>query len=140
MSEKEIKELIDIFSVSRPNGSKALETTRKKIVRWLDGRCKQQQFNLFPYYGELLAVWMIGTQSLLLWLVWTQRGWGALVVAVISIVVLLLELGGKYTFTRLIAQPGYNIISSFQPSERAQQMVVLSAHYDSKTDFLSPRQ
>lgn len=131
-------ELMNIFSVDRPNGSRALAATRQKICAWLEGRVpyQLQAFSLFPYYGELLGLWLITSQLLLVWAIWQQWGWGVSLIGAVSLVVILLELNGRYTITRLIRQKGYNIVLSFPAAARPCQQVILSAHYDSKTELL----
>ncbi len=131
-------ELMNIFSVNRPNGSRALTDTCQKVCAWLEDRAPYHlhSFWLFPYYGELLGVWITASQWLLIWAIWQRWGWGVSLISVISLTVILLELNGRYTITRLIRQKGHNIVIPFNVAKEPRQHVILSAHYDSKTELL----
>jgi len=131
-------DLLPIFGVSRPNGSYALDVTRKRICHWLGEQLPYQlhTFSLFPYYSELLGVWVASSQLLLVWAVWQRWGWGLSLIGIISLVVIWLEVNGRYTITRLFCTQGYNIILPFPSATQPRQQAILSAHYDSKTELL----
>lgn len=81
-------------------------------------------------------MWVTTSQLLLVLAIWQRWGWGISLVGTISLVVIWLEINGRYTITRLICTDGHNIILPFPAVAQPHQQVILSAHYDSKTELL----
>jgi hypothetical protein len=139
------EELLGILSIPRPNGSKALRATARAICHWLATRnpaipYQLHTFKIYPYFLEIAGLWLITTQALLALSIWLRWGWPSLLIAIVSLVIIILEAGlGIPTVSWLGGGKGENIIVEFSPA-RPKQEIVLSAHYDSKTELLDHRQ
>lgn len=138
-------ELMAFLSIPRPNGSAAEAATGRALRRWLEARgitCQIHAFRLYPYFFEAIGLWLIFSRTLLAVAIWQRWGWPALAVALIGLA------GGALDWTRGIplvtwpgARRGENLIVEIEPTAGAQaaQEVVISAHYDSKTELLDHR-
>jgi len=133
-------ELMSILSVPRPNGSAALRQTCRALQDWLSGHgvpYRIHTFRLYPLFFECIGVWIILSRVLLAIAIWLRWGWPALVIALVGL------LGGTLDVALNLpliswpgAQRGENIIVELEPPAEASQEIVLSAHYDSKTELL----
>ncbi len=133
-------ELLSILSVPRPNGSAALERTSRALQDWLTRQSIPyhiHSFRLYPYFFECIGVWIVLSRTLLALGVWLRWGWPTLLIALIGLV------GGTFdvrfnlpVISWLSARRGENILIEFEPSGPAAHEVILSAHYDSKTELL----
>ena len=140
--ETDFLKLMEILSLPRPNGSQALKKTRKKLSAWLDEHniCHQvQTFKLYPYFLEIGGIWLLLTQVLLVYSIWKQWGWVSIVISLVSLLVSILETRGTPILSQLISDVGENIVIEFEPAKEVRQELILSAHYDSKTELLSER-
>jgi len=136
-------ELMSIFSRPRPNGSVAEQITCKQIQTWLNKHgilYHLHEFHLYPFFFELIGLWLILSRSALSIAVWFHWGWVTLPIAIIGL------LGGtidvafrKPLISFLGARLGKNILIEFNPPD-VRCEVVLSAHYDSKTEPLDHRE
>jgi hypothetical protein len=143
IQDERTRECQHLLADSRPNGSQALKRTRHQLSQWLDRNSVPhaiQRFRLRPYFTEVGGMWLIGSQLLLAAAVWLRWGWPALVIATISLLVMVLETAGIPLLSRLITDVGENIIIEIEPASEIEQEIVLSAHYDSKTELFNDRQ
>jgi hypothetical protein len=120
VNSAEISTLVSFLSTPRPNGSQALKNTTEAVRGWLEERgisVQSQHFVLYPYFMELLGLWMVLTGLLLPVAALLRWGWGGLVVALLALAVPLLEVYFlRPTITALIRQPAENLVVSFPPS------------------------
>ncbi len=133
-------ELMTILSIPRPNGSAALQRTGRALQDWLNRRSipyRLHTFRLYPYFFEAIGVWIILSRVLLAIAIWLRWGWPALVIALVGLV------GGTFDVRFNLpviswpgARRGENILIEFEPPAGANQEIVFSAHYDSKTELL----
>ena len=133
-------ELVSVLSVPRPNGSAAVEKTCRTLRDWLDQRgirYRTHSFRLYPYFFECIGAWIVLSRTLLAFAIWFRWGWPTLVIALVGLI------GGTFDvrfnlpiISWLGARRGENILIEFEPLGQAKQEIVLSAHYDSKTELL----
>ena len=138
----DFESLMRLLATPRPNGSKAETRVREALAAWLQARnipFARHKFRQYPYFYEAIGLWLILSRSLLAIAVW--RGWGlwALLIALAG------ALGGfmdAWRGWRLVTWPGaregQNLIISLGP-QNARRELILSAHYDSKTELLDHR-
>ncbi len=135
--------LLRIFSIPRHNGSPAERRTRQVIVDWLNQRDiphQLQSFRLYPYFMPAIGVWLIFSRTLLALSIWLRWGWPAAPIAIIGLVGGLVDVVlGFPLVTWPGATQGQNILITYQPDE-ARHELLLSAHYDTKTELLDHRQ
>jgi len=143
LAEIDYQELMAILSVPRPNGSAAERATAHALQAWLDRHeisYRTHTFRLYPYFFECIGVWLILSRILLALSIWERWGWLSIPIALVGLlggtldVVLNLPL-----VTWLGAKHRENIIVEFEPPH-ANQEIIFSAHYDSKTELLDHRQ
>jgi hypothetical protein len=135
--------LIQIFSVPRPNGSKAERTTRQAVLSWLEHhhipyRC--ETFRIFPYLFEGIGIWLLVSRTLLAVAIWCRWGWWTTWISLIGL------LGGtldEFLNLPMVSWIGAgrdeNVLVEFSPPQPRREAVVC-AHYDSKTELLDHRQ
>jgi hypothetical protein len=132
-----------ILSVPRPNGSAAERETSHRLQAWLAERglpFRLHAFRLFPYFFEAVGIWLILSRTLLALAVWLRWGWLALPIA-------LLGLAGGALDTAchlpLVTWPGgrrgENLLVELNPQNAPRQEILLTAHYDTKTELLDHR-
>jgi hypothetical protein len=136
-------ELMRVLSIPRPNGSTAAEETCRALGDWLTRQkiaYRIHTFRLYPYFIEGLGLWIILSSTLLVLSILLRLGWPALLVVGVSL--LGITLAGIFT-TFGISWPGAgrgkNIVIEFEPPQ-IEQEIVLSAHYDTKTELLDHKQ
>ncbi len=133
-------DLMSILSRPRPNGSAAIEQTKRALLDWLDKRgipYRLHSFRLYPYFFESIGVWIILSRMLLAAAIWLRWGWPALLIAFVGLAGGTLDVRFNLpVISWLGARRGENILIEFDPPSGASQEVVLSAHYDSKTELL----
>jgi hypothetical protein len=137
------RELMGILSVPRPNGSAAERATARALKEWLDRRgipYHIHAFRLYPYFFECVGLWLILSRSLLAAAVWARWGWPTLPIALIGLLGGTLDVALHWPLvTWPGARRGENILIEFEPPG-ARREIILSAHYDSKTELLDHRQ
>jgi hypothetical protein len=141
--EKEFKELIELFSRPRPNGSRAEQETSQAIQDWLEERdipFRIQNFRHYPYYFEWIGLWLILTRGLLALAIWLRWGWVSLPLAILGVVGATVDHAFHVPLVTWIgARRGENILIEFGP-RNPEREIVFSAHYDSKTELLDHNQ
>lgn len=140
-------ELISILSNPRPNGSRALFEVSHSLRKWLSDQgisINVQPFQLYPYFFELIGVWLILSRTLLALAIWLRWGWPTTVISLLGLAIGLLDVSWNIpTISRLWKCTGENLLIEFNPAEdpsQAKQEIIFSAHYDSKTELLDHRQ
>lgn len=143
MPEIDYQELMALLSVPRPNGSAAERETGRALKDWLTRHGiahRTQTFHLYPYFFECVGLWLIFSRTLLALAIWERWGWWTTPIALIGL------LGGTLDVAMNLplvtwpgARDGENIIIEFEPPGASQE-IILSAHYDSKTELLDHRQ
>jgi hypothetical protein len=159
LMEHELNELLNIFSTPRPNGSLAAQQTSRFIQSWLQSRSipfRIETYTQYPYFFEANGVWMILTRVLLALSAWLRWGWWTPALALAGL------LGGSLDSALhipLVTWPGKrlgeNILIEIpvKPPKAdiydqgkapgltpSYSELLLSAHYDSKTELLDHRQ
>ena len=131
--------LMQILSRPRPSGSPADRDTQRALQAWLEQRglpCRLQSFTLYPYFFICIGLWMICAHTLLAMAVWLRWGWVASLIAVLGILGGLLDTALDIP---LVTWPGrtigQNILMEFNPEMEPKRELVISAHYDSKTEL-----
>lgn len=140
-------ELMSFLSVPRPNGSAAEVATGRALFAWLTARgipCRLHAFRLYPYFFEAVGVWLILSRTLLVAAIWLRWGEPALAIALVGLAGGTLDwMFGIPLVTWPGARRGENLIVELDPAangrEPATQEIVISAHYDSKTELLDHR-
>jgi hypothetical protein len=135
--------LMQILSTPRPNGSPAERQTLQALQSWLDQRgisYKLHAFTLYPNFWPCIGLWLIVSRSLLAWLIWQRAGWPALAVALVGLLGGLVDVATNFP---LVTWPGLsrgrNLLVEFGPPAPRQELL-LTAHYDTKTELLDHRQ
>lgn len=143
----DFRELMAVLSRPRPNGSAAEGETVLSLGRWLRQRgipYRLHTFRHYPFFFEAIGLWTIASRTLLALAVWLRWGWPALPVALLGLVIGVVDVAFNFpTVSRVGARRGRNLIVEFAPEggeAAARQELILSAHYDSKTELLDHRQ
>ncbi len=135
-------ELMRFLSVPRPNGSLAERETAHALGDWLTRReipYRIHPFRLYPYFNEGIGLWVITSRTLLALSLALRWGWPSLLIAGLSLLGGILDVAFRIPFTTWPgARQGENILIGFEPPS-AEREIVLSAHYDSKTELLDHR-
>lgn len=139
-------ELMKLLSTPRPAGSRAAERVREGLLAC----CKRHQlphrlhsFRLYPYFFVAIGLWLVLSRLLLAVAVWLRWGWAVLAIALIGLVGGLVDYLFDVPLVSWIgAKQSQNILIEIEPHQahRARQEMVISAHYDSKTELLDHRQ
>lgn len=136
------RDLLELLSTPRPNGSRNLEWVLTELKNWLRDRSLPlhvEYFHLSPYFFECIGVWLILSRTLLALSVWLHWGWWTLVIALVGLVGGTLDvLLNRRIVTGVGSIQGENLIISLG-DEQASREVYLTAHYDSKTEPLDHR-
>jgi hypothetical protein len=135
------RRLMRTLAVPRPNGSEAERATRQALCAWLERLgipYQAQTFRLYPYHNEALGLWLILSRTLLAIAAGARWGWPVLVIALVGLAGGTLDvLRGWRLVTWPGARPGHNLLLEFPPGAGpATQELIISAHYDSKTEWL----
>jgi hypothetical protein len=136
-------ELMRILSVSRPNGSRAETETRHSLQDWLEKRqipYRLQPFRLYPYFFISIGAWTILSRTLLAVAIWLRWGWPTLLIALVGLSGGFIDVALDFPLVGWPgARQGNNLLVEFD-AENARREVVISAHYDSKTELLDHHQ
>jgi hypothetical protein len=138
----DFKELMDILSIPRPNGSKAEENTLQALKNWLtdhDIIINILSFIQYPYFFETIGLWLILSRTLLVIAFGLRWGWGTLLIAAFGLIGGTLDVAINLPLVSWFGRRhGQNIIIDFQPIDVKKELL-LSAHYDTKTELLDHR-
>lgn len=132
-----------ILSTPRPNGSPGEKATCRALCDWLASHAithRIHTFTQYPYYFEFIGVWIILSRTLLATAIWFHWGWWAFAIALVGLIGGAVDVAFRIP---LVCWPGSctgrNILIEFEPAE-VKKEVIISAHYDSKTELLDHRQ
>ena len=139
----DFKVLMDIFSIPRPNGSKAERITLEALINWLTDHHIPfivNSFRQYPYFFDAIGLWIILSRTLLAVAYFFHLGWVTFLIALVGLAGGTLDI---VIHLHLITWPGFkrgqNIIIEFLP-ENAKKELILAAHYDTKTELLDHHQ
>jgi len=124
----------------RENGTPGLARAAERLVAWSEAAGLEPV--LLPFVAHPWALWLGGlvalAGSLLYWrLLRDGRAAAALAVALATPAVLVADLEGAWpTFSRLHAARQHHVALAVEPSGPVEQQVIVTAHYDTKTDLL----
>jgi hypothetical protein len=130
--------LLTILSLPRANGSRALKATCLALCNWLSERNirhRLQKIRYFPYYFEALGIGLLVSQVVLTLSIWLEWGAATLLTSAITLLLAITEGVGWSPLSKPQLGAGENILIEF-PAADARQELVLSAHYDTKTELL----
>lgn len=135
--------LMRLLSIPRPAGSPAERRTLQGLQSWLKQRgiaYKLHEFRLFPNFWLGIGLWLIFSRSLLALLIWQRLGWPALAIALLGLLGGLVDVATNIPLvTWFGATRGQNLLVQLGPPAPRQELV-LTAHYDTKTELLDHRQ
>ncbi|RME82659.1 MAG: M28 family peptidase [Caldilineae bacterium] len=142
MAEVDFGPLMQVLSRPRPNGTAANRETLMALCRWLEEReipYRIHEFVLYPFFFEAIGAWLLLSRTLLAIATLGHWGWLTFLIAVAGL------LGGTLDVALgwpLVSWPGQmvgrNLFMEFGPAYASRELV-LSAHYDSKTELLDHR-
>lgn len=139
----DISELMQLFSTPRPNDSPAVRRVYAAMQAWLTERgipFREHTFRLYPLFWQGIGLWLAISRTLLALAVWLEWGWWTLPIALIGLLGGLLDVSANIPAASwFISSTGRNLLIPLGTSE-AQQEIILSAHYDTKTELLDHRQ
>jgi len=142
LSSVDYTELMQILSRPRPSGSAGERKTISALQAWLTEHglsFRTQSFTLYPYFLICVGLWMLCAHTLLAVSVWLRWGWVSSLVAVLGILGGLLDTAFDIP---LVTWPGKttgkNILIEFEAPNPRHELVI-SAHYDSKTELFDHR-
>ncbi len=138
-----ISDILDTIIVPRPNGSAEFYRVADYIKEWLVGRglpVETHSFMMRPYFSEIAGAFVLILALSFLYLTFFRKSWLALVPTIFLGLLLLFEFSlGSPVVSGVVQMEGENIVVSFQP-EKAERELILSAHYDSKTQIFDHQQ
>lgn len=130
--------ILDIFSSPRANGSKALQDTYEKMCSWLTERnisYFSHRYTVRPYFIEIVGGVFLLYTGILTLSVFLRWEWFAFFVSVGLLALIHLEASKNIPiFSRIGSMISENLVIEFSPANPKKELV-LSAHYDSKTEF-----
>jgi hypothetical protein len=137
------EQLMSILSVPRPNGSRAEQETRRRLQDWLAEHSipyRLYNFPHYPYFFECIGIFLISSRLLLALAIWLRWGWPAFIIALASLLGATID---QAFHIPLVTWPGrklgQNILIELGPDQASRELI-LSAHYDSKTELLDHNQ
>jgi hypothetical protein len=135
--------LMHILSTPRPNGSAAVQQTLQALQDWLEQHqipYRLHEFRLYPNFWMGIGIWIIITRTLLALSILLRWGWPSALIALLGLLGGLPDVTlGIPTVTWPGAMRGQNLGIEFSPAQPRQE-IILSAHYDTKTELLDHRQ
>ena len=136
-------DILKTIAVPRPNGSEEFYRVAEYIKEWLAERnlpVGTHLFSMRPYIYEIAATAIIILTLLFIYLAFFRKSWLAALPVLLLGLLMLFEFSlGIPVLSALVRKEAENIVVSFQP-ENAEQELIFSAHYDSKTQPLDHRQ
>jgi hypothetical protein len=136
-------EWMELISRPRPAGSRAAEEVRQKLLEWCHRRqipYRLHSFRLYPYFFVAIGLWLVITRLLLAAAVGLRWGWGVLAIALAGLAGGLVDYVLDIPLVSWVgAKQSHNILIEFEPRQFHRELI-LSAHYDSKTELLDHRQ
>lgn len=139
---RDVRTLLELLSVPRPNGSHALRRTAAALREHIESRgvpVRVERHRLAAFFNELLGAWMILAGTGLLAAVLLRGGWIALGVGLLAVLVPALESGRMIpVVTGLLRVDAERLVLEL-PAPDPQREVIVAAHYDSKTELLDHR-
>ncbi len=125
-------------SAPRENGSDALAATARLLHTQLANLGWQPSthvYTAYPYEARILGALLLLLSLAYTLSMWTRRfGWAALL-PLFGLAVAFLQLEWHWPLGWFAAVEQQNIIATLSPAEPKQRLI-LSAHFDTKTDFL----
>lgn len=135
--------LLELFSTPRISGSAAEAEVYSQTKAWLSGQdvaFEEQPFTLYPWIWPCIGAWLILSRTLLAVAVWQQWGWVTLPIGILGLLGGLVDISTDIPLVSWIgAVRRHNLLIHFD-CPGAVQEIILSAHYDSKTELLDHRQ
>ena len=142
MSSVDYTKLMQILSRPRPSGSAGERKTIGDLQGWLTERrlpFQIQAFTLYPYFLICVGLWMLCAHTLLAVSVWVRWGWVSSLIAVLGILGGLLDTAFDIPIVTWPGKTtGQNILIEFEAPDPRRELVI-SAHYDSKTELFDHR-
>lgn len=136
-------DFLKALAVPRPAGSPALESVGGLIAdtcRNAGLRVTEQSFLMRSHLQGVVGLFMLAFASLAAIMLFKRRLWPAVVFALLVPAVYLAELEFNWaTVSLVLASSGRNIVAEAGP-EHAPRELIISAHYDSKTDLFDHEQ
>ena len=133
---------MQILSRPRPSGSAGERKTIGDLQGWLTERrlpFQIQAFTLYPYFLICVGLWMLCAHTLLAVSVWLRWGWVSSLIAVLGILGGLLDTAFDIPIVTWPGKTtGQNILIEFEAPDPRRELVI-SAHYDSKTELFDHR-
>lgn len=143
MLDTDFQELMAVLSVPRPNGSAAERQTSQTLQAWLQKQGishRIQTYRQYPYLFEATGIWLILSRTLLALAIWLRWGWWSLPIAVLGLLGGTLDVALHLPLVSWLGtRRAENIVIEFSPHKPKRELV-LSAHYDSKTELLDHHQ
>ena len=136
-------DILKTIAVPRPNGSDEFYRAAEYIKGWLAERNLPVETHLFsmrPYIYEIAATAIIILTILFIYLAFFRKSWLAALPVLLLGLLMLFEFSlGIPVLSGLVRKEAENIVIAFHPGS-AEQELIFSAHYDSKTQPLDHRQ
>ena len=136
-------DILETIAVPRPNGSAEFYRTAAYIKEWLAEQGLSAGTHLFsmrPYFFEIVAAAIIVAALLFVYLAFFRKSWLAVLPVLVVGLVMLFEASlGTPVVSGLIRKDAENIVVTIAPEE-AERELILTAHYDSKTQPLDHQQ
>jgi acetylornithine deacetylase/succinyl-diaminopimelate desuccinylase-like protein len=133
------EEIFDTLLVPRENGSPALAETAsylEKALRGCGANVSLQEFVCRPEVATAAGIVCLALALGFGLLMWKRRFGGALPLALLIPLYLLVDSPGHLPlFSRIGSVPEHNIVATF-PVAEPERIVILGAHYDTRTDLL----
>jgi len=134
-----LEDILDALLVPRENGSPALVEAAaylEKALRATGANVSLQEFACRPYAAALAGVVCLALAVGFFALMWKRCFGGALLLGLLLVAYLLLDYSQRLPLvSRIGSLPEHNLIATF-PVAEPKQIVILGAHYDTRTDLL----
>lgn len=138
-----LMDLLRQIAVPRPGGSSALDKAGTQIAdycRRAGLHVTEETFMLRAYMQGVVALTLVVLAALTLFFVIRRKYWIALALAVLIPAVYLLEFEANVTtVSALSPSTGRNIVAEIGPESPTRELII-SSHYDSKTELFDHQQ